>query len=284
MTEGKFTESDAENDGLVKREAGQQLNSVLARESGKLYTKFRAYCEENDLDPSVVLGDMILRAIRSEEFAQEVSSTVVDVEKLDKGQIRREDLELVTDIIDEFGGNEDEGMDPIDKMLEERLNAVGEGPLGNLSKQSDERRNGKDEKIRRLEREIEELKREAMGDTDTSDTRTRETNTTTQSEEPQDVDSLFDSDGNTDNGDDDVRSDVSDDAVEDGEATEVSDLFDGDDDGGDGDDGSDNAVEHVDLGHEEPEPEDLDEDGPMNGEPEPNFSTDDAEEEVVDDE
>lgn len=284
MTEGKFTESDADNDGLVKREAGQQLNSVLARESGKLYTKFRAYCEENDLDPSVVLGDMVLRSIRSEEFAQEVSATVVDVEKLNKGQVRREDLELVTDIIDEFGGEEDDSMDPVDRMLEERLSAVGQGPLGNLNEQSKERRNGKDRKIEKLEREIERLKRGESGDDNTGDTRTRETNTQPPSEESQDVDSLFGDSSNDDDRDVDSEPDIPDGVSEDNEAGEVDNLFDGDDGDDDDNDSGSSTVETVDLGHDETETDNLDEDGPMNGEPEAPFSTDSAEEEVVKDE
>jgi hypothetical protein len=274
MTDGKFTESDAENDGLVKREAGQQLNSVLARESGKLYTKFRAYCEENDLDPSVVLGDMILRSIRNESFAQEVSSTVVDVEQLDKGQIRREDLELVTDIIDQFGDEEEDEPDPIDQMLQERLSAVGQGPLGNLNQQSNGSLSGKDRKIQRLEREIEQLKQEQMGAPEQNGANVHEEEAPPETEDPQDIDSLFDSD----DGDNQERQEADEDPVTEdapeAEEQDVSDLFDDDAD----------DVEQVNLGHEEAEVDDLDEEGPMKGEPDVQFSTEEADDEVSDNE
>lgn len=195
MSDGTFTESDAENDGLVKREAGQQLNSVLARESGELYTKFREYCDELGLDPSIVLGDMVLRAIRNEEFAQEVAGTVVNVEKLNRGKVKREDLEMVTDIIEQFSGNSDGGQDPIDDMLEERLSAVGQGPLGAVNDQRQQNGSAKDQRIRELEQQIQELKRDQGGGTNDTRTRTREQSTPEPSEPGSDIDSLFDDGG-----------------------------------------------------------------------------------------
>ena len=213
MSDGKFTESDAENDGLVKREAGQQLNSVLARESGELYTKFREYCDNIGRDPSIVLGDMVLRAIRNEEFAQELAGTVVNVEKLNRGEVKKEDLEMVTDIIEKFSDDQESGRDPIDKMLEERLDAVGQGPLGAMNEQRQQNGRAKDQRIRELERQIEELKQQRGGNTNDTRTRTREEGTSEPEEPKSDIDSLFDDDGS----DDDVETEVEEPESEDAE-------------------------------------------------------------------
>jgi len=190
MSDGEFTESDAENDGLVKREAGQQLNSVLARESGQLYTKFRNYCDELGRDPSIVLGDMVLRAISDDGFAQEVAGTVVDTEKLNRGEVKREDLEMVTDIIEQFGDTQDKGDDPIDKMLEERLSAVGQGPLGGIG-QAQQQGGGKDQRIEQLEREIQRLKQSDGDGGGGSRTRTGEQSTSERTQPDTDIDDLF---------------------------------------------------------------------------------------------
>jgi polyhydroxyalkanoate synthesis regulator phasin len=202
MSDGEFTESDAENDGLVKREAGQQLNSVLARESGQLYTKFRNYCDELGRDPSIVLGDMVLRAISDDGFAQEVAGTVVDTEKLNRGEVKREDLEMVTDIIEQFGDTQDEGDDPIDKMLEERLSAVGQGPLGGIG-QAQQQSGGKDKRIEQLEREIQRLKQSDDGGEGGSPTRAREQSMSGRTRPDTDIDDLFEDNDGQGWGDDD---------------------------------------------------------------------------------
>jgi len=269
MTEGGFTEADAENDGLVKREAGQQLNSVLARESGELYTKFRKYCDELDLDPSIVLGDMILRAIQDDNFAQEVSSTVVDVEKLNSGDVKREDLEMVTDIIEQFGDDDDSGTDPIDKMVEERLNAVGQGPLGAMNEQRQQRNAGKDEKIRELEREIEQLKQGGGGQPNNNTSRTREEEQTTTSGGGQDIDDLFDDSDETADGGDEPEQ----------EKQDVDDMFGGDGSEGDDEEEEPEQIEFDNLGEGTEEPTSEETDDPMKAEPEEPFSTDGAVEE-----
>mgnify|MGYP000426808190 CR=1 FL=1 len=274
MTEGGFTESDAENDGLVKREAGQQLNSVLARESGELYTKFRKYCDELDLDPSIVLGDMVLRAIQDDNFAQEVASTVVDVEKLNSGDVKREDLEMVTDIIEQFGDDDDSGRDPIDKMVEERLSAVGQGPLGAMNEQRQERNAGKDQKIRELEREIEELKQGGGGQPNNNTSHTREEEQQTQSGGGKEIDDLFDGGDETVDGGDEPEQ----------QKQDTDDLFGGDSSEGGDEEEEQEEIEFDNLGEGTGEPTGEETDDPMTADPEEPFSTDGAVEEEVDNE
>ena len=191
-----FTEEDAENDGLIKREAGSQLNSVMSRSGGKLYRKFLQYCEENGRDPATVLGDMILRAIRDEDYAEAVSNTVVQPEKLNRDKIKREDVELVNDLIETFSDGSDNGQDPIDELVQQRLQAIGTGPLGAMGQQQQGGGAGgpdKDDVIlqrldnleRKVESNVEQTAQQQQGEQDSEGNQ----------EELQDVDNLFGSEG-----------------------------------------------------------------------------------------
>jgi hypothetical protein len=155
---GKFTEEDAENDGKVKREAGQQLNSVLSRKNTELYQKFLQWCDEQGRDPSTVLGDMVLRSMRSDEYAQKVSNTTVNVGKLRRQDIRENDLELVKGLMDEFADTEEDDDDVIDELIRRRLKSAGGGPLGGLRNQMGQQRENNGRRVQELEREIERLR------------------------------------------------------------------------------------------------------------------------------
>jgi len=266
MGDGGFTESDAENDGLVKREAGQQLNSVLARESGELYTKFRKYCDKIGREPSTVLGDMILRAIQNDDYAQDVASTVVDVERLNSGEVKKEDLEMVTDIIQQFSDQEEQGRDPVDKMLEERLSAVGQGPLGAVEEQRQQGSATKDKKIRDLERQIEELKQQNQRQEEPNTTRTREPQQETVTEETNDIDDLFEG-GDEDSGGGEEPEQ---------ERQSTDDLFSGDSGEEDNESEEQEEPEFVNLGDDTEGAEPDEDNEPMTAEPEEPFSTDDA--------
>lgn len=266
MTEGEFTEADAENDGLVKREAGQQLNSVLARESGELYTKFRKYCDKIGRDPSTVLGDMVLRAVQNDSYAQELASTVVDVEKLNSGEVKREDLEMVTDIIQQFSDDDEEEMDPIDKMLEERLSAVGQGPLGAMNEERKQNNVGKDQKIQRLESEIEQLKQQRGGQPNNNTSRTREEEQPTQSKDKGDIDDLFDDDNEPED----------DGSEQEGSEQSTDDLFSGDSSEEDDESEEQETVEFQNLGSDEDDEAGELDGEPMTAEPDEPFSSEDA--------
>jgi len=156
-----FTEEDAENDGKVKREVGQQLNSVLARESGELYTEFRQWCQDNGLDPSVELGTMALNAMRDEGYAEDVSSTVVDMAQLRKSEIRREDLELVVDLMDKFADEEEDNDDFIEEVVRDRIKSVGSGPLGGMGQGiGGPQTNGDGADVQRIEQKIDQLEQQ----------------------------------------------------------------------------------------------------------------------------
>jgi len=227
-----FTEEDAENDGLIKREVGQQLNGVLSRKSGKLYTKFRQWCEENDRDPANVLGDMVLRSMRDEAFAQELSGTVIDISALERQQIREEDLELVTGLIERFDDADDDNEDPIESLIQQRIKAIGSGPMGSLSEGMKKQKGGgeRDLEIQRLEQKIDRMSQQ-MASANTQDTTETTEQTTEPKEDKKDVDDLFGG-GSSSDGDGG------------GSASGG---------GGSDDSGESTTVETVDLGHEDTE-------------------------------
>jgi hypothetical protein len=190
-----FTQEDAENDGLIKREVGQELNAVLSRQGSELYRLFTEWCDETGRSPSRVLGDMALRSMRDEGFAQELSGVVIDLGKLKSNQIREEDLDMVMDLIDKLDdkGDDDGGaMNTIDKMIEQRIEAMGSGPLGgvadNVSNNRDNRR--QDGEISQMEERIERIEQAVIG-------QQQQQNNTSEPQQTggggQGVDELFDS-------------------------------------------------------------------------------------------
>lgn len=202
-----FTESDAENDGKIKREAGQQLNSVMAREGGELYTMFRQWCEDTGRDPSIVLGDMVLRAIKDESFAGELSGVIVDIGKLNMQETKKEDLEFVVELIDEFGGGDSGKQDPIDRLIEKRIEAIGSGPMGAVGMQEAGNmigQNGQNNgEVQSLREEVERLKGE-LREEKRSSSHSHDESPTDDAKSSEDVDELFDR-GETDDGEVEVE-------------------------------------------------------------------------------
>jgi hypothetical protein len=163
-----FTQEDAENDGLIKREVGQELNAVLSRQGSELYRLFTEWCNETGRNQSRVLGDMALRSMRDEAFAQELSGVVIDLGKLKGNQIREEDLDMVMDLIDKLDGQDDGGsgaMGSIDRMIEKRIEAMGSGPLGGVAdnvNQSDTG-DGQNSEINEMEQRLQRIEQAVIG-------------------------------------------------------------------------------------------------------------------------
>jgi len=278
-----FTEEDAENDGKVKREAGEELHSVLARESGELYSKFREWCEENGRDPTKVIGDMILRGVKNEGYAENVATTTIDLASLNRQQIREEDLNLVHNLINEFTEDQDDSNDPIDRLIEQRLQAIGNGPMSGLQDTVDgvaqNQQNSRN--VDRLERKIDSLESQLQQEKANGSTPTQENETNDQTQESEkEIDELFEVDSGNEqddsepkDGDEDVVSvssePVSDTGIPDDVGPDVPDGVAGDSDSSYIDeeaveDMGDNTVEDVDEG--------LEDAG------EPTFSSEDADE------
>ena len=278
-----FTEEDAENDGKVKREAGKDLHSVLARESGELYSKFREWCDENDRDPTKVIGDMILRGIKNEAYAENVAQTTIDLASLKRQQIREDDLRLVNQLINEFTEDEDNSRDPIDQLIEQRLQAIGSGPMSGLQQTVDgvAQNQQNNREVQRLEQKIESLEQQLKQNGDSADNVTQDDDPNEQTQESKkDIDELF-GDSSRDEQDDNESESESETVVR-VDSDTVSDTGVPDDvgpdvpDGISGDSGTGNVEETEEDVDEGNTLDDVDEG--LEGSNEPTFSSEDADE------
>ncbi len=124
----KFTIDDAENDGLIKREVGRQMVSNLKRSAPTLWQMFEKVCENQDRRPQEVMGDHALRAINDQSHSEMLADIRVDLSEVNKDQIRIEDAKFINQVTEELGLNKEEKEDPIDKLIERRLEAKT-GPM-----------------------------------------------------------------------------------------------------------------------------------------------------------
>lgn len=160
MTEGKFTLDDAENDGLIKKEAGPEMLSVVRRTNPRLCSKFEKVCEESGQDPAMVLGDYLVRALNDEQFAELILNTDVDMEMLETDQIRKDDIEFVKDIAEEFNLVPDDEKHPVEKIIDSRIESMDSSPLEGGLGISDGGGDGSNEEVKQLRREVRELRSE----------------------------------------------------------------------------------------------------------------------------
>lgn len=207
-----FTEQDAENDGKIKREVGQQLASVLGRKNSELYRKFLEYCDNYGYDPSTKLGSLALRAMKDDGVAEAIATTTVNVGKLKIGQVRQEDLDMVLDLVDKIDDSDDGGKDFVDEIVEKRMSALGSGPLGGLTEKREGGGGGSVDEVRRLEAKIDELQQKIdSAEKDTQETEeepNKVIDVRGEAEDEQDeIDSLFDDDNDEQEIQDDEQQD-----------------------------------------------------------------------------
>lgn len=145
-----FTEEEAKNDGKIKKEAGSTMAQVAAKEGGELYDAFVEVCNESGQAPSEVLGDYLVRALNNEGFSERVLQTEIDMMTIRADELRKEDLEFVKEIADEFGLMPDDEPHPIRQLVEQRLQAKGGGPLSSLTNNG-QSSNGQSQDVERLE-------------------------------------------------------------------------------------------------------------------------------------
>lgn len=130
-----FTESDAENDGLIKREVGREMARVAQSQNPQLYEYFIQVCEEIGREPQDILGEMAVRALDSEEYANRIFESEVSMRDLQANEIRVEDVKYVQELTEQLGINEQEQQsDPIDDLIQQRLQSVSSSPLGQFNK------------------------------------------------------------------------------------------------------------------------------------------------------
>lgn len=242
MSDGEmFTLDDAENDGLIKREVGTQLVANLKRSAPKLYTMFENVCEEQELSPKEVMGDHALRAINNQEHSQMLADIRVDMSQVNQDEVRIEDAQFIQELSSALGLDSEEKEDPIDRLIERRLEAKAGPMLPGASRDVD------GEVSPDVKRELDTIK-ERMAEIQSSIT---ESDIDSESgEKKKDIDDIFES-GDSDSGGSDSDTDTVEEKDEAGDAPDVDDSG---PDGGDevdvdefleGGDGEDDDVDEL---------------------------------------
>lgn len=176
-----FTEQDAENDGKIKREAGTEMAKQAKTHNPEMYEYFEDVCAEIGREPANVLGEMAVKALESEAYANQLLQAEISMADLRANEIRMEDVEFVTSLADKLGLNDTtQQKDPIEELVESRVESVASTPLSNFNKNKDKGGEVSEDvanhlqslhaKIERLEGKVDSEAREApSGDQQTDD-------------------------------------------------------------------------------------------------------------------
>lgn len=141
-----FTEADAENDGLIKREVGKQMKKVASTQNPEWYDAFARVCNEIGRNPADVFGEMAVKSLNSQEYSDKVFNAELSPAQLKSDEMRLEDVKYVKQLSDELGLNNNQGSnDPIDRMIEQRLQTITQSPIPRLNKDKDKKDVGGDE-------------------------------------------------------------------------------------------------------------------------------------------
>lgn len=209
-----FTLEDAENDGLIKNEMRPELTKVAKSHSQAIYRHFEKVCNSMDQEPGRVLTDMLVRCLNDEEYAQGVANTEVSMEAINTGEVRKEDIQFVKEIAKEFDLEPEKKENPVNKIIEQRLEHKAATPFDNIGRVGEEDVGGssrrQEREIRKLESKIQEL--EAQLDEDDEVVETEDEDVERRRKE---VDELFDDEEEEDVVDEIVDSGVEEDDEED---------------------------------------------------------------------
>jgi hypothetical protein len=185
-----FTESDAANDGLIKREVGREMAKVAKSQNPQVFQHFENVCEEVGREPWEVFGEMAVRSLNNEAYAERVLQAEINMGQIKADEIRLEDVKYVKELSEELGLNQtEESQDPIDKLINQRLEMVTSSPWDNLSrdKRNTDSVNGEVlEHMEALQSEITRLQQKIEGE----DAEVPSTNQTSESS-GKSVDELF---------------------------------------------------------------------------------------------
>lgn len=189
-----FTETDAQNDGKIKKEAGPVMAQVAARSSGELYDAFMNVCERTGRDPSRVFGDLLIKALNNESFSERLLQTEVDMSVIRADDIREDDLEFVHSMAEKFDLTPSDNKNPLERLVESRIEAQAGAGLTQFAPQQNGGGGGVNPEVRRLNDKVERLEmmlEEAVSDEEVSQEVERP------GRDKKDVDELF---GNDDEG------------------------------------------------------------------------------------
>lgn len=185
-----FTESDAANDGLIKREVGREMAKVAKTQNPKMFQHFERVCDEVGREPAEVFGEMCVRALDNEDYARNILNSEINMSQIRADEIRLEDIKYVKQLSEQLGLNKNEdSKDPIDKLINQRLEMVTQSPLDNLrrNRNNPEGVNGEVlDHMESLQSEISNLKRQIEEEGEAREAAEKESNTGEKS-----VDDLF---------------------------------------------------------------------------------------------
>jgi len=221
MSDDTFTMADAENDGLIKREVGGEMERVARRDSKKLFELFEQVCDHEGREPWKVLGDGVVRALNDETVAESIAAVDIDMSKVETNQTRLEDAKFVKELSSELGLDES-GSNWIEDTVRERIRSKTESPIPQLDGQVQQ---SADADVRQELEQVKSQMNELMG--------AIKDEPQSSSSEGKDVDELFE--GVADNeGGDDGPTETSDGGGEDSDGGEAT--SEASDEGGDGPD------------------------------------------------
>jgi len=135
-----FTEQDAENNGLIKKEVGKEMKSVAAREMPELYAHFERVAESRGRKPEDIIGERVVKALEDEAYAQQLFETEVNLMQLEQNEIRTDDIEFVQELADSLGLNEETSKDPIEELVMKRIKSSAGTPLSGFSESVEQSR------------------------------------------------------------------------------------------------------------------------------------------------
>lgn len=245
-----FTEEDALDDAKIKKEVQSDLIRV-AKGSETIYQHFENVCNQVNQDPKRVLADMLVRSLNDQEYADTILNTDVTMDSLNQGEYRKGDIEFVKEIAEEFDLEPDDSENLIERIIDKRIESVSTSPFDRVN-DSDK---SKDRKYKKLEREVEMLRRELDKERSKNETSDAEDNKGNESEssvvvrdegddEKKSIDELFDDkeedetvtdvevdnveseeDGEDDEGVESVVEEIDDDSVEDSEDEDSGEFY-----------------------------------------------------------
>lgn len=192
-----FTEEDIGNTGKLKREASREAVKIARRENPTLFDYFEQICDTGGQDPQTVLGDMIVRAIHDDDYADAVFDEVVDLGNLNRDQMRKEDAQMVQELMEALGLKDDGKEDPVEKIIEQRFKAATNGPMGFMGEQQQQgqqppqqpQSQAQDPEKEQMRQRIRELEQQVGGGG--SQAPTGGSVSETPSNEKKDIDELF---------------------------------------------------------------------------------------------
>lgn len=214
------TIEDLDDEGEVKKEAKGDVEGALSRKAPEIYQYYQELADaEIGVRVGIDLIDLLIQCTENDNILEQIKGTVPSLNQVKKNETRKDDLEFVLEMQDQFDGYFDNGggKNVVDELIEAHIESVKQesqrsiDPVQAALGESDVP-NESNGKVERLERELQELRQELReerrgGQPETNETSEPETSNESQTKDHEErkaeVESLFEEDdsGNGDVGD-----------------------------------------------------------------------------------